>query len=337
MNTPTADIMAKVATLTGEGRFADAIAVLRDAITARRDIELETTLLQVRHRAFAATDFPPGPDHWGAAVPDRFVSAGLPEVTADELTADVVRSALGHHGALMVRGLVDHERAVQLRSTIDAAFEAAAQLREDPAAPTAPGLVPFVPEERYPFGIYERAFANFGSGVLGVDSPSAMWEMTEALEAAGMRQVFEDYFGEPAAFSVKKTTLRRTEPGSVAGWHQDGAFLGTATRALNVWTALTPCGLDAPSLDVFTRRFDHLVPTGGPEIYDWSVSDETAASYDTATIVRPVFDTGDALLFDQMTLHRTGVDPAMTSTRYAIEMWFFAPSTYPEEQIPIVF
>jgi len=27
----------------------------------------------------------------------------------------------------------------------------------------------------------------------------------------------------------------------------------------------------------------------------------------------------------------------MTATRYAIEMWFFAPSTYPTEQIPILF
>jgi hypothetical protein len=39
---------------------------------------------------------------------------------------------------------------------------------------------------------------------------------------------------------------------------------------------------------------------------------------------RRVFDTGDALLFDHMTLHRTDMDPAMTQTRYAVEMWFFA-------------
>jgi len=25
-----------------------------------------------------------------------------------------------------------------------------------------------------------------------------------------------------------------------------------------------------------------------------------------------------------MTLHRTDMDPAMTQTRYAVEMWFFA-------------
>ncbi|MEZ5245826.1 MAG: phytanoyl-CoA dioxygenase family protein [Acidimicrobiales bacterium] len=337
MGDRNAHIMSRIDALTDDGRFDEAISVLREAVSSRRDVELEAALLQIRHRAFAETEFPPGPDPWPRVASDRFGEGSLPEVAAGELTAEIVRAALLHHGALMVRGLVDHARASELRATIDAAFEAAARLRENPDAETSPSLVPFVPEERYPFGIYERAFANFGSGVLGVDSPAAMWEMTEALEAAGMRRVFEDYFGESAAFSVKKTTLRRTEPETVAGWHQDGAFLGTGTRALNVWTALTPCGIDAPSLDVFVQRFDHLVPTGGPEIYDWSVSDETAATYDTTKIVRPVFDTGDALLFDQMTLHRTGVDPAMTSTRYAIEMWFFAPSTYPLEQIPIVF
>ena len=29
-------------------------------------------------------------------------------------------------------------------------------------------------------------------------------------------------------------------------WHQDGAFLGKGIRALNVWVALTDCGVDAP-------------------------------------------------------------------------------------------
>ena len=38
-----------------------------------------------------------------------------------------------------------------------------------------------------------------------------------------------------------------------------------------------------------------------------------------------------------MTLHRTGVSPGMTRTRYAIESWFFAPSTYPQDQVPILF
>jgi len=50
------------------------------------------------------------------------------------------------------------------------------------------------------------------------------------------------------------------------------------------------------------------------------------------------FAAGDALLFNQMTLHRTAVDAAtMTGERYAIESWFFPPSAYPTGQLPILY
>ncbi|MDW3220713.1 MAG: phytanoyl-CoA dioxygenase family protein [Acidimicrobiales bacterium] len=332
------DILTAAREREAAGDVSGAIELLVDALADGPDQALESALLALRHRAFASVEDGRS-DHatWPPPVEDHFPGGGVPEVAAADLDAELVRSALLHHGSLLVRGLVDEARAASLRRAIDAAFAGAAIHRDDPHAEVGDGFVPFEPEPRYPFGVYERAFANFGSGVLGVDSPRAMHEMIAALEAAGVRGLLRDYFGEPAAFSVKKTTLRRTEPDSLAGWHQDGAFLGTQTRALNIWTALSPCGVDAPGLDVFPDRFEELVPTGGDEIYDWSVSNETASRYDLSRVVRPAFDTGDALLFDHMTLHRTGVDPAMTRTRYAIEMWFFAPSTYPTDQIPILF
>ena len=43
-----------------------------------------------------------------------------------------------------------------------------------------------------------------------------------------------------------------------------------------------------------------------------------------------VFAPGDALFFNLMSLHRSGLDPA-------VESWFFAPSTCPSEQIPMLF
>ncbi len=105
-----------------------------------------------------------------------------------------------------------------------------------------------------------------------------------------------------------------------------------------MWTALTPCGVDAPSVDVFARPFADIVATGTDDArYDWSVSAEQAERAGTRDVVRPVFAPGDALLFNQLTLHRTGVSPEMTRDRYALESWFFAPSTYPHEQVPIAF
>ena len=66
--------------------------------------------------------------------------------------------------------------------------------------------------------------------------------------------------------------------------------------------------------------------------------------------MRPVFEAGDALLFDHLFLHRTAVDPGMTRDRYAVEAWFLAPSTYgsmlastggegvaPRDQLPMLY
>ena len=37
-----------------------------------------------------------------------------------------------------------------------------------------------------------------------------------------------------------------------------------------------------------------------------------------------------------MFLHRTAAGPGMSRERYAMENWFFAPSAYPEGQIPVL-
>jgi hypothetical protein len=57
---------------------------------------------------------------------------------------------------------------------------------------------------------------------------------------------------------------------------------------------------------------------------------------DRAPVVRPAFRAGDVMLFDELFLHRTAIDPSMTKRRYAIEAWFFAPSAYPAGQVPLV-
>ena len=53
-------------------------------------------------------------------------------------------------------------------------------------------------------------------------------------------------------------------------------------------------------------------------------------------ILRPIFEPGDALFFDELFLHQTGSDPAMPKPRYAIESWFFGGSEFPGEYGPLV-
>ena len=138
---------------------------------------------------------------------------------------------------------------------------------------------------------------------------------------------------------MNKSVLRRVSPKtSGADWHQDGAFLGEGIRSLNVWLTLSRCGDVAPGMDVVPLRLEEIVETGTDGAnFDWSVSPAVVEDVAGDTgVVRPLFDAGDALLFDHMFLHRTASDPAMSSERYAIETWFFAPSAYPDDQVPLV-
>jgi hypothetical protein len=108
---------------------------------------------------------------------------------------------------------------------------------------------------------------------------------------------------------------------------------------LNVWLSLSHCGEDSPSLDIVGRRVTDILETGteGADL-DWSIGQPVVDRAAQGAIVRPVFRPGDALLFDELLVHRTGTNPSMTGTRTAIESWFFAPSAFPDQQgIPLIF
>ena len=54
-------------------------------------------------------------------------------------------------------------------------------------------------------------------------------------------------------------------------------------------------------------------------------------------VIRPMGLKRTVLTAEEAILHRTAIDPSMTRPRYAIESWFFAPSTYPDAQVPLAF
>jgi Phytanoyl-CoA dioxygenase (PhyH) len=333
------DALTTARRLMADGSCLAAVEVLTQANRRQANPAVEALLVDARHRAFSELPQERSDAPWPPPVPDVFAGVtGVPEITAGELTVERLGAGLQHHGSLLVRGLLAPEVCAMVTDEIARAFrDADATSAGHPAPGRAPAYVPFEPSAGYDFGLIERQFFRFGA-VLAVEAPHALFMVIEALGQSRVTQVIGAYFGEPPALSAKKTSLRRAEPGAQTEWHQDGAFLGDGTRTVNVWTALTPCGVDAPSVDVFARPFADIVATGTDGArYDWSVSAEEAERAGTSDVVRPVFAAGDALLFNQLTLHRTGVSPEMTRDRYALESWFFAPSTYPHEQVPIAF
>ena len=325
--------------LASAGESFEAIDMLNRANRAERDPELEREVRRVRHLAGLEllanpVSDPQFPDA-ASDLPPRGEQSRIPEVTPDELSAEVLRAAVLESGCLLVRNLMDGEEALRIADEIDRSFEV--RLEVGPGGSDQAGYYDeLVPEP--PLQIDQRDWIKEGGGVLAADSPRLLFDMFESFENAGLRSVIEGYLGEKPAVSAQKCTLRKATPDVPGAWHQDGRFLGNV-RSMNVWLSLSRCGDVAPSMDVIPRRLEEFVAAGTEGTFlSYQVSDAVATEVAADVgIVRPIFAPGVALLFDEMFLHQTGSDPSMPNPRYAIESWFFGPSAYPDDFVPIAF
>jgi hypothetical protein len=332
--------MADADRLVASGRGTDAIHLLTEANRERHDPVLEERLVTLRHEVFATLRRHPRGER-PAEVLAREPSGPLTATPPDDLGVDTLRQGLAQHGCVQIRGLISPQRAEALAHGIDLALEAfdRSDGSQDQGS-ASPWYVPFSPRgQGYRVG-GRRGWVRASGALWTADSPRMLFELMEVVEETGIGSLVEAYFGERPALSANKCTLRRVPVDTSTNWHQDGAFLGRHVRTLNLWLALSPCGIDAPGLDMVPRRFEEILATGTEgALFDWSISptlvEDRAGGPDA--ILHPEFAPGDALLFDHLFVHRTGVTPGMTRQRWAIETWFFAPSTYPEGQIPLAY
>ena len=152
-----------------------------------------------------------------------------------------------------------------------------------------------------------------------------------------------DELKSPIACDVDQSRVRRQyAPANYPpwhaphGWHQDGAlgfdFLAhgagefptdAVLSVVTCWIALTPCGSDAPGLEIITRRPAGLFsPTALADAI-------VRAGFAEEEFWRPLLSAGDALLFRGDLLHRTHVTSGMTKDRTSIELRFFAADNPP--------
>jgi hypothetical protein len=233
-----------------------------------------------------------------------------------------------------VRGLVPRADALEFAREIERSY-AERELHDDDRPFSDRYFCEFEPDPRRRHHL-GRGWIKAGGGLLAVDSPLLSAEMRELLQRAGLPPLVEGYLGEPPVVAVEKTTLRKATPTVPGAWHQDGKFMGEV-NALNLWLSLTHCGDEAPGLDIVPRRIDHHVVTETDEaMFDNMVSQKVAErEAGEAGILRPIFEPGDAMLFDELFLHKTASDPAMSKPRFAIENWFFGASGFPADYAPL--
>jgi len=324
----------------GNARLA--IDALTSANRQKASPRLEEELVRTRYEGFFRTKATSRFESWPPTPSEAFANQnGIPEIHKAAVSAEVIRDGVLTRGSIIVRGLLSKVEADRLRATIDMAYQQHDRAMDGaPRKVTTPWFAPFTPSSAHNDHDFDRQWFRETGAELAADSPRGMFELLEIFAANGIDELAGDYLGESPALSVKKTSLRRVphnQP-SEHGWHQDGAFLGEGIRTMNLWIALSDCGVDAPSMDMVPRRLNYIVPTGTEgAIFDWSVSSlqiaEACAGGEPAHLH---FKAGDAIVFDEMNLHRTSTLPGMTKPRYAIEAWFFAPSCYPLDQLPLL-
>ncbi|MEO6318599.1 MAG: hypothetical protein ABIP36_07445 [Acidimicrobiales bacterium] len=326
--------------LASHGELRAAIDLLTRANRVAHHGELECALAKLRRRGGAAVSRQAPVER--SATDARPPGGDLFEIEPAELTLAALKAGYAQCGCVLVRGLVSPERVALLVEGIDAAMAAYDAATDDGSTVDRawydPGPMPDRVSPGLPEAVHRKALRGRG-GMWTVDSPRMLFELFELVDDVGIGSLMTELFGERPLLSALKGTLRRVRPDiDVSGrWHQDGAFLGNGVGAFNVWLALTACGRDAPGLDIVLQRFERVLRDGDAQ-FDWSLSDDTVLEAAAgASIVRPSFEAGDALLFDHLLLHRTATSPKMTHVRHAIESWFFAPSAYPAGQLPILY
>jgi hypothetical protein len=341
-----APALRRAADFEDRGELRAAIDVLTEAARAEPCADYLRALVRLRRAAGRAViDGLPAPEASGVGR-ERIAADGLGgeivEVAAADLTAAAIRDAIARCGCLLVRGFLDADRAERLARGIDATIEGydatlAGSGGVDPAW-YDPGSMPDRVGSDLPEAAHRKFLRGRGS-VWTADSPRMLFEVFDFVEDTGFGEIMTEFLGERPLLSGLKGTLRRIPLGvdTDGRWHQDGSFLGEDVDALNIWVALSRCGRDSPGLDIVARRLESVLADGAAR-YDWSVSDGSVVdAAGGGAIIRPEFQAGDALLFDQLLLHRTGASPDMTRERYAIESWFFGPSAYPMDHVPILF
>jgi hypothetical protein len=315
-----------------EGLFEE-IRHLTQANRAHPDRATERQLLRLRHVAgVRLLDAPERAPEYPSPNAARLPQVdGLPEVAPADLTPELLRAGILRDGCLLVRGLVGREEALELAAEIDRAFAERAAF-DAGRAPAAGYYEEFAPEA--PFEVTARPWVKQGGGILAVDAPKLACRMLDLFEGAALLRLVEGYLGEPALLSVDKTTLRKADPAVGGAWHQDGAFMGDA-RALNLWLSLSRCGDDAPGLDLVPRRLDEIVVEHESMLDVELTRARAREAAGDLEILRPIFEPGDALFFDEMFLHQTGSDPSMPNPRFAVESWFFGGSAFPADYAPL--
>jgi hypothetical protein len=332
-----------VTSAPGRGNDADLPAIIeKSAALLRSDESLEEAqrLLRLRWRAggWAVRSAQAKSGYHLEGAPD------LPpadEIQVSQLTPEIARATLARNGNLVLRGLIPSDAAddfVQRINGVVDGFQSTVKTRGLGGKSADLGYIAFrpPPPDRKFVADNRKYLAIEEISALTVDSPLLFERLVHYLKASGIVGIAERIFGERPVAGIQKSAVRRMPLGHPAGWHQDLGAVGAGTKAIALWIPFSPCGRDAAGFEYVRRRFNGPVPQMNDSVMPWVIADDTVTSVqDGADVVTPEFNPGDAVMFDQYSLHRGASYPHMTKWRWSIDTWLFAPSSLPPHITPM--
>lgn len=240
-----------------------------------------------------------------------------PDFAAKTLTPRQLQEAIETKGCAVIRDLLPTDLLTAWRERIEYVF---AYADEEFAANRLP---PELVQNLFRFG-------NVHTRMLDTQGGVAYSLLHDMLLRTQIRNLLHVFFGPEFAnllrFSHPRRQLAKDIQSGVP-YHQDAAFMGAHYFALNCWTPLVSCGVDAPGLEVildgrrkFRRPANADDTTKHP--YDQMSFEEKEMRdcYGEDKFWRPALNLGDILLFTNFTFHRTYHTPEMTKDRISLEI-----------------
>ncbi|HEX2872235.1 MAG TPA: phytanoyl-CoA dioxygenase family protein [Polyangiaceae bacterium] len=175
--------------------------------------------------------------------------------------------------------------------------------------------------------IYKEPVGAWHWGLEGIIDTAAIWERVHALTGI-LAEVKERLGGDMTSDpSLGYARLKQAGQRRVLPFHQDARTGYWEVPTMALWTALTPCGVTAPGLEVVPQRLRSFFPVclyGGQDRSDYQLY--PASAYDELipewAVAAPDLGAGDILLFDSFTLHRTQRLPAGHDRRVDFDVRF---------------
>jgi ectoine hydroxylase-related dioxygenase (phytanoyl-CoA dioxygenase family) len=276
-----------------------------------------------RAAARVASRHMPGGRTAGAGYPKE-----LPIFSADTASIPDMIAALDDYGCLVMRNAIPRDVALALQDLVrqtftdcDAALAAHAAGQPMPKSAYFSFLAKSLTMEAL------QMFRAFGS-IPMLEAPAPTNEFLRAIVNTKVTQLAETFLGsEPFIGSVKSSVRQSEITADVRRvFHQDATFFGgDGTATINFWVALSDAGIDRPGIEILPQKLNtELVRGQVGATVGWEVFEETIAElFGLDKLWAPVVQPGDAIVFDQMNVHRTYLTEGMTDSRFAIEAWLF--------------